>query len=1235
MAEEIKLNVGSNLDEVLKQVQQLKKENEKLSSSYKNLQQSVSSNSRVLQQNLSSLNKSQEFVHQYNSAIDEMKRKNDEAWSNGVAKIKEYNSAYQKLVQSASSSSLRLASSVARTSASMSPISPSEFSGGFSANPASLFGFGDAIKSAFSLMKELQQMRHDLAYLSNSAGDASQAVNTVFSIASGSAISRGTATGVIRSLADQGLQLYDASGKVSPRIRNLGVLAGNLQAATGVAASQWGAFTGELSYNYGVTEEGLASLTSTLVGTGLNAQNLERTMSTVNKVLQNTAFIAGVPSEKALLGLTRTIGGAAKVFQTLKISAEKASTFIEGVLDPENYEKNATMFARLGISASEYAGYLNQANGQQLLLERVMSNLPQLASQIASIRNPFARLEIGKQLGLDSQMVQRFANASKEEIESIMTEFAAANKNQEALQAKKKRMAAESAKFDDYIFSLKMQVLQPVMKMLSDNTLQKFMSVMPSLASSMAKIFEAVTPLAVVFSDAFVKAVPYITDFATGVSKAISYVFGEDGLNLAGKGLEGVVRDSADYVSSKYEGLGINFGGILSVLSKIYLAVKAFQLASFFVNTAKTLGGFVGAGIDKVLGWINPRQKLVMNATVGDLADAIKKSTAGGPGTGAVGGGLLSGLLSTVLVGAAGALLGKFIFGLIFGEKSTKEFENISNYLFEERKSKVEFESGVNALKGQGERLFEATGVGLAVGTKTLGPVIKESIRDGFTLGKETFAMSSVKGISRSTGALKEGVKFGGETFSAGTVRATASKSLAQGIGKSLVRPLLIGLAGVDWYETLTSEKTGTAMWLDRAGTALSTASAAFGVAAVLASPTIVGGISNAAISIGTGILAVFAKTASDTIWDSEKYEKKMEALKNYYGEKNFKEMRDQILEFDYSKNSTLNLGVEAGSVKSEEKSTASIFAPRALNFETFQDYNEQLKQMSDVFEATDKVLQGTDFNKIATDENKIKLEEFIKQNTIKSEEDFLVRQINNAKEQQDLLLADEKAQQLVETLLKKKKESSEIEKYLNDNHIKSIEKNTTDLIQLRKSQGDSILKTEEAFSGIYNAFKAGRFDIIGQVLSKFVKMFKIFIVQLYMSIPLFTTTSGGEKLAKDMLGEEFFKGNPDLSFAFLWRDEDKFKKFLSDQMDVTSGEALSILTQSNAQIAEQNKKQKEEENLREKERKKREEEHKKSLDANTAATVQNSEAIKGKPSSEVRQAARDWWTAEYGGALI
>jgi hypothetical protein len=659
-----------------------------------------------------------------------------------------------------------------------------EFMSSFSFNPLKFFGFGQAMKESFDLMKMFQQMRHELAYLSDSSGDASKALSLVYEVAGGSAIASGTAQGVLRALADQGII---ANGQ----LKSIGILSGNLQAATGIAASSWANFTGELAFNYGIPTDGLENITSALIGTNIRGSQLEKVMGTVNKVLQTTGFIAGVPTTESIHKLTKSIGGASKTFQSLGISAEKSGAFIEGIMDPENFEKNAFLFAKLGISASEYAGYLNDADGQQKLLQKTMQNLPQLASEISNIKNPFARIQFAKTIGLDMQIVQRMAGKTKTEIEQILADYEKENKDKEALEAKKQKMASEAAKFDDMMLALKLKVLGPVMQFLSSGYLDRFFETLPKIAETIGKIFAAMTPIIDEVTNAILEALPYVTKMVNEFLLPFIKMFPQilkgllnllPGMNLGDKKLEipgpTATKEEIDaYNKERANNMFTMIGNVGDYLSKIFLILVGWKAFSF-----------IGDMASKVIGFFSPGSKKLMDVTFDQYLDGMEKIQGGG------GRGAGMGMLGKVLLSA----------GLIFGAgkiaKSYFSKENdtgINDGDFAERRAQSATASLIqNPIFGKGTNYLSS----IKEGSKTFGNFLSSkllpSLDDIIPGGAPTPPTPKVSG---KLGSFKAGLKgFGalGTAVSAYQILTAENKEQLGGAIGGAIGGVIGGMAG-------------------------------------------------------------------------------------------------------------------------------------------------------------------------------------------------------------------------------------------------------------------------------------------------------------------------------------------------------------------------------------------------------------------------------------------------------
>ena len=465
-----------------------------------------------------------------------------------------------------------------------------EFMNSFSFNPLKFFGFGQAMKESFQIIQMFQQMKHEMGYLSDASGDASKAVSLVYRIAGKSAVASGTSRVITKNIVDQGIISQQS-------IEQIGVLSGNLQAATGIEGSKWGSFTAELAFNYGIPIQGLENITSSLIGTDIRGAQLERTMGTVNKVLQTSGFIAGKPTTDSVLKLTKSIGGSTKIFQALGISAEKAGVFIEGFLNPENFEKNYLLLDELGISPSKYAEYLNDVNGQKKLLDDTMENLPQVATKIMSVQNPYARSKLAKQFGLDMQMVRQMAGKTKGQIKDLLAEYESKNKANEALEAKKKYMASESAKFDDMMLELRLKVLGPIIKFLTkEQGLSKFISVLPNIAITIARIFQSLVPIIKVLTDTFNELTPVflhvVTNFVAPFIKAfpnmLKHIMKKYLPFFNSKPLE----ESEAKKESSTKQLYVGFSSMLGYFSKIYFFMLAWKIGNAIFDTFKYIYEF-------------------------------------------------------------------------------------------------------------------------------------------------------------------------------------------------------------------------------------------------------------------------------------------------------------------------------------------------------------------------------------------------------------------------------------------------------------------------------------------------------------------------------------------------------------------------------------------------------------------------------------------------------------------
>lgn len=1012
-----------------------------------------------------------------------------------------------------------------------------DFMSSFQINPMKFFGFGQAMKDSFELMKYFQQMRHDLAALSDASGDASKAVSLVYEVAGGSAVASGTAQGVLKTLVDQGII-------ANQQLKSIGILSGNLQAATGIAASSWASFTGELAFNYGIPTEGLENITSALIGTNIRGSQLEKVMGTVNKVLQTTGFIAGKPSTESIHNLTKSIGGASKTFQAMGISAEKAGSFIEGILDPENFEKNAFLFGKLGISASEYAEYLNDANGQQKLLQKTMENLPQLAGEIANIQNPFARIQFAKTIGLDMQIVRNMAGKTKSEIEEILANYEKENKDKEALEAKKQRMASEAAKFDDMMMGLKLKVLAPVMQFLSSGYLNRFFDTLPGIAKTIAGIFSAMTPIIEEITNALLIAMPYVSklvqdfvlpaikmfpQFLNSVLQFLPF-FDSGKKNITPPGEGASKEEMALYNQQRGDNFFEVTGNLLSYLSKIYLLLAGWKAITF-----------IGGLFSKAIGFFAPKTKRLMDTTLGEYSDEMKKIM------GTTGGGGFSSIISSVLLTMAGMGAGALIFKYFFGSQSSKEFENLANFASAEGVSKVKSESDTNLLKKYGQTAFMTAGGA----TFTGGKLLYDSAKIGIASSSESLALkiAETKALEQTLNLAEQKAIVGG------AFKNAFSKELGKNVGAKVVAPLGIALAGLDWYNLLTSDKTGLSLNLARAGTALTTTAAGIGLASALSTSTVLGAAPGAAGFATAGALGVtggLLNVLSDVIHQNDKINERQEGFNKLYTEQ------------------TRNLLAGSTEVKSKEfeaygamfggKDTINLKGTSALLADTFEEFQKQQQEdFKKSFMGTANVINKEDFEK------------FSKSVYGKNEEQFLKERLALAMVSNDIDTIEIQRNALRQKYVDQKMDIAEAEKRVDEVVGETLAETKAKINDRMIFAGQEINKIGDTFGGLVKAFKLGDFNKIGKILGEVFIQIKLTLVELISDL---TSSGTGVAVAKSLFGEDWTKGRNEWEGRFM-TDTTLWKKFLKEQKNESDKNLKTTINEINDASATQDEKDK------------------------------------------------------------
>lgn len=368
------------------------------------------------------------------------------------------------------------------------------------------------LSTSFDIMQHWSGVADELREITGGMEAAGTAVGTLTTAMGQSLAAQGTLQNAMHALNNQGL-------KLGQQFTELTVLAGNLDQITGVAADSWANFTGKLSFDFGATTEELREMSSALLSSGLRGQQLQTVMEGVTEAIKNVAYGAS-NSKEMVQSLTKSISSATGVFQKMGISAQVATEFINKMLNPEEFHNNIALYARLGISAEDYFKALESGNAQVELMNKMMGNLPQLADQLASIRNPFQRFNLAKQLGLPMEMVSKLAGKTKEEIEELMKTHMEQAKGEEELKKRQEAAKASAQKWNEMLDMLKMQALAPIMGLVS-RLLPKFVTILGRLSNMAANFFDAISPAIFILLDGLMDLAHWTMDIIHPLIKVL------------------------------------------------------------------------------------------------------------------------------------------------------------------------------------------------------------------------------------------------------------------------------------------------------------------------------------------------------------------------------------------------------------------------------------------------------------------------------------------------------------------------------------------------------------------------------------------------------------------------------------------------------------------------------------------------------------------------------------------
>ncbi len=388
-------------------------------------------------------------------------------------------------------------------------------------SPIGITGLGliGLTHTAHDFNQKIVGWHNSFRLLSNATGDTSKAVSTMQRVWGKSAGSLDQISGAMSSLSARGLPTANKN------FEQMATWVTNLSVATGISADTFADFTVGLNQMYDVSLKSTADMTSALIalgdGFGFTNTQIEEVMKSTSESLKKIGmFFDNVDS--SMKSMTVGIGGATAAMKKMGVSVQTAGNFFQAVLDPEKINENMNLFSRLGISYEETMDMMTAEGGQETFLNKLMQNMPALARQITSLKNPMARLQFSKSLGLPLEIAQKMAKGTAAEIQSLMKDYKLKAQDQAAAEKKQARMKADQARFDEALMFIKMKAMMPIMQFVNRHYNDFF-----KIANQLGGLFEAAAKFMVPFAD---KILPEIVGVASAFINTLTNIFTGKGL---------------------------------------------------------------------------------------------------------------------------------------------------------------------------------------------------------------------------------------------------------------------------------------------------------------------------------------------------------------------------------------------------------------------------------------------------------------------------------------------------------------------------------------------------------------------------------------------------------------------------------------------------------------------------------------------------------------------------------
>jgi len=344
------------------------------------------------------------------------------------------------------------------------------------------------LEQAEEARKFFSELADELNFYSSATGSTTNATNILME-------STGKSLATHQALKQTFSSMVDAGADADDFIKDMLPTLGEFELKTGVAGTQFGLlstkFQQMLSEKKGIGKD-IKKLQKALIGTGLKGAQLETTMQGLTEAAEKLAF-ATRGATLDIKQLSDNYGATVATFKAFGVSAQTTTNFINGLMDPENMEKNMLLMNKMGVSYEQFNEMLNSGKGQDKFFDKILNNVGKVGREASLIQDASTRYKYLKDtLGLPPEIANKLMKVAPNKMQAELRKVKREMEEAEKKDKWRKQLKAKEEKYEEEMRFIRMQMVQPLVDLIQGNrqTMIDFMRAMKPVIQGLASMLK-------------------------------------------------------------------------------------------------------------------------------------------------------------------------------------------------------------------------------------------------------------------------------------------------------------------------------------------------------------------------------------------------------------------------------------------------------------------------------------------------------------------------------------------------------------------------------------------------------------------------------------------------------------------------------------------------------------------------------------------------------------------------